>query len=242
MHWKVLEAILKTLCQVDCKCWKVSGSFSSWNSWGALVVNGLSTGGRWAEVEQNLHINVLELQAFLLELKALCSDLVNMHIQIQSDNTNIVSFLTEMGGSHSQKWNALAYDIWAWCIQKSFWKTTSHIPGVDNTNADIQSRKFNDQTEWKLDPNCFLSYVELRRKLDIDMLACRTNFLFKPYVSWCPDPDAIAIDAFSINLHGKYVYNFSPTSVIPRVLRKIDEEGATTLFIVPQWPPQTWFP
>ena len=42
-------------------------------------------------------------------------------------------------------------------------------------------------------------------------------------------------------LHGNYVYISSPTSVIPRVLSKIDEEGATTIVKVPQWPTQTWF-
>lgn len=36
-----------------------------------------------------------------------------------------------------------------WCIDKGIWLTPAHIPGVDNVEADLASRVFNDKTEWQ---------------------------------------------------------------------------------------------
>ena len=61
--------------------------------------------GFWSREEQNMHINVLELQAVLMGLKSLCSALCNCHLRINIDNTTTVSYLNNMGGTHSRECN-----------------------------------------------------------------------------------------------------------------------------------------
>ena len=55
------------------------------------------------------------------------------------------------------------------------WLTCTHIPGVQNREADQASRKFNDNLEWKLDENISHQTCERFGKPDIDLFASRKN-------------------------------------------------------------------
>ena len=215
---------------------------ASSSGWGARILHGASTGGRWSQNEIHWHINVLELKAVHLALLALCKFESNNHVQIQSDNTTAVSYIREMGGSHSVQCNAIAREIWTWCRVKNIWLTATHIPGSLNWGADRESRTFNDRTEWQLSSTIFDMCIKRWGKPEVDMFASRLNHQFKPYVSWRPDPEACAVDAFSQNWHNKFLYLFPPFSVLGRVVQKIREEGAKAILIAPHWTTQTWFP
>jgi hypothetical protein len=214
---------------------------ASKQGWGASLDN-LVTGGRWSLSESLLHINVLELKAVLLGLQSLCKEKKDCHIKILSDNTTAVSYLKKMGGTHSPQCNNIAREIWMWCISKGIWLTPAHIPGVDNVEADLASRVFNDKTEWQLDKSIFAHLVSIFGKPDIDMFASRLNYQIKPFVSWAPDPEAVAADAFTLNWDNKFMYIFPPFSIIPRILQKIEADRARALMIVPLWATQSWFP
>lgn len=62
----------------------------------------------------------------------------------------------------------------------------------------------------------------------------------KPFVVHQPDPEAFAIDAFSLSWESYLFYVFPPFSLVALVLPKIEEEGATGLILVPKWPTQPW--
>ena len=64
----------------------------------------------------------------------------------------------------------------------------------------------------------------------IDMFASRVNKQLKRFVSWKNDPDAEAIDAFSMTWTYLYFYAFSPFSLIPRLLFKLQEEKGVFFF------------
>lgn len=210
--------------------------------WGATIGE-KTTGGEWSTMEKENHINLLELKAVLLGLQSLCNTLSNCHIKVLTDNTTAVAYLRNMGGSHSIPCNDMAREIWMWCRKHKIWISISHIPGVDNTIADKASRVFNDQTEWKLDETIFTHITNICGCPDIDMFASRLNYQLLPYVAWRPDPQAIAIDAFTVDW-SKYslIYAFPPFSVISRVLQKIQMEQTEAIIVVPQWPTQPWYP
>ena len=67
-------------------------------------------------------------------------------------------------------------------------------------------------------------------KPDIDLFASRLNYQCKPFVAWKPDPEAKAIDAFTVNW-GEYtnVYIFPPFSLLNKVLQKMAADGAQGL-------------
>ena len=58
------------------------------------------TGGAWLPDEKRLHINVLELKAIFLALKAFIKT-KNEHVKIMCDNTTAISCINKMGTSHS---------------------------------------------------------------------------------------------------------------------------------------------
>ena len=72
---------------------------SSKTGWGAYdKTKDLRTRGHWSIKEQEDHINVLELGAIFLGLKALCGSEANTHIKLYCDNTASRAYLRNFGG------------------------------------------------------------------------------------------------------------------------------------------------
>ena len=114
--------------------------------WGA-VHQTKSTGGRWTHNEQQLHINALEMKDAFFALQTFCQDLRDQHVRVMIDNTTAVTYINNMGGSHSAICNSLATEICFWCIDKNLWISAAHLPGTSNVAADKASLVFCDQTE-----------------------------------------------------------------------------------------------
>ena len=125
----------------------------------------------------------------------------------------------------------------------SVWLTVAQIPGKQNTEADRESRLPRRETEWTLHKSIFDAAIKkLGVTPTVDLFASRLNFQLKPYVSYKPEPEAHAVNAFHISWKRHTFYAFPPFSVIQRVLQKIYEEETTGLLVVPHWPTQTWWP
>ena len=84
--------------------------------------------------------------------------------------------------------------------------------------------------------------LRLNFEPDIDLFASRINYLFPKYVFYRPDPEAFAIDAFSLQWSKMDFYAFQPFIVIPAVLSKIQREEALGVVVLPDWPSQGWYP
>ena len=159
------------------------------------------------------------------------------------DNTTAVSAINHMGTSHSGTCHALTKEIWEWCIARSIWISSAHIPGKENTVADNESRKTSGPAEWKLDPRSLRTALDdLQFHLEIDLFASRVNHQFPRYCSFRPDPTAEAIDAFTINWHSLKFYAFPPFSIMPAVLKKIQTDKGEGIRVLPNWPTQSWYP
>ena len=105
-----------------------------------------------------------------------------------------------MGTSHCNKCNFLAKQIWEWCINRAIWLSAAHIPGKHNVIADKESRRELRQFEWMINKEMLKdSLKKLNFKPDNDLFASRINKQYKKYVSYRPGPDAITINAFSLD-------------------------------------------
>ena len=63
------------------------------------------------------------------------------------------------------------------------------------------------------------------------------------YMSWKPNPGAVATDAMSQTWNQVKGYTFPPFSLIGRCLSKVKREQVPELaLIAPIWPTQPWFP
>ena len=219
-------------------------SDASTKGWGAHHRHtGAVAGGEWSVEESNDHINVLEMKAAMMALTEFAAQSKNIHIRLMLDNTTAVSYIKEMGGSHSADCNAIARAIWDWAIARNIWLSASHLPGALNVVADRASRIFHDDTEWMLNKSVFETILnQFMIEPNIDLFASAHNYQIQPYVAWKPDREAFAIDAFTLDWSNILFYAFPPFSVIQLVIQKIIHDKSSGIIIVPEWPTQSWFP
>jgi len=208
--------------------------------WGA-VCQETNVGGRWNDTESGQHINVLELLAVSHAVKSFCADKSDIHVQISSDNTCTVAYINKKGGTKSHVCNEISRNLWIWCIEKKIWLSARHIPGIVNV-ADFQSRNFNENVEWQLNKVVFSQVVDLFGLPDIDLFASRLNKQIQRYVSWKPDPEAEAVNAFSLDWSRDLMYAFPPFSLIGQTLQKVREDQAEMVLVAPLWTTQNWYP
>ena len=212
---------------------------ASMTGWGAVFGNS-KTGGHWAQDEIK-HINHLELKAIFMGLQSLCGHCVDAHICLHSDNTTAVSCINRCG-STKPNLNTMTERIFAWAQSRGISLSSEYVKSVHNVEADKESRIKNLDTEWMLAPHIFKRLCEVFYIPDMDLFASRINAQLPTYVSWKPDPTATYINAFTLNWGNRNPYAFPPFSIIGRVLRKLQEDKATLLTILPLWPTQVWFP
>ena len=198
------------------------------------------TGGRWSVEEMDYHINYLEILAIFLTLCSLCRDYRDVHIRVMTDNTTAMAYVNSMGGKKSMC-NDVTRTLWCWCKERNIWLSAAHIPGILNVQADRQSRLEHDHTEWMLNEAVFLDICEVYGLPTVDLFASRLNHQVEHYVSWKPDPGAMAVDAWGINWAEHWFYAFPPFNQIAKCLQKIVLDKAEGIIIAPVWPTQPWF-
>ena len=125
---------------------------------------------------------------------------------------------------------------------EQFTSSREYLPGVLNSEADWESRHFQDSSDWKLNPSIFKTLNQLWGPLEVDLFASRINCQLRNYVSWFPDPFAMATDAFQLSWTNLKGYSFPPFVLICQCLAKIRSDQATLVIITPTWPTQVWYP
>ena len=216
---------------------------ASLSGWGAC--RGITrTGFFFSETEilDDTHINHLEAKAVRFGLASLCDDLFNTHILVLSDNTATVGALNNMGSSKSYLLNREIKLAWDWVLERDNWISASHIPGKLNVEADEESRRSETRTEWKLSKHYFDTVIaHFCFDPVVDLFATRINSQLDRFFAYRPDPEAEAIDAFTVSWSNIRFYAFPPFNCIDRVLQKIIRDKATGILIVPDWPSQFWY-
>ena len=150
--------------------------------------------------------------------------------------------ISEILAGKIRELNDLVAEIWDWCIERKIHLSISHVAGTSNIVANELSRKINDDLEWALEDEIFQKLVDLFGEPELDLFASRRNHKLKNYVSFRPDPNAVAGDAFSISWSNHFVYIFAPFSTLNIVLREIVEDETGALAIAPLWITQSWWP
>ena len=75
----------------------------------------------------------------------------------------------------------------------------------------------------------------------IDLFASRMNKKVNRYYAFCVEAASVETDAFSFSWQCEFFYAFPPFSIIYTVLRKIENEQAEGIIIVPLLTTQPWF-
>ena len=211
--------------------------------WGAAF-NGKTANGHFSLLERPYNINIKECLAVLYAIQSFAPYLVNSHVLVMSDNTTAISTFKNMGTMSCQIRDNIARQLWDFLLSNNMWLSITHIPGSLNSEADFESRNFNDNIEWTLPQQTFDKLQDLYSSfgsLECDLFACRLNFKLKPYMSYGPDPGAMHVDAFSVPWAFGFAYAYPPFNLISRVLQKLQHDQTTLLLIFPLWKTQLWF-
>jgi hypothetical protein len=150
-----------------------------------------------------------------------------------------VCCVNKQGSTQSPQCNQITREIWLFAIERNMW---IHLPGTLNTEADLASRQFKDETEWTLRDDIF-QYVSRRLFIpDIDLFASRLNHKVPVYAAWNPDPGATIINSL-MHYWGDFscIYAFPPFAIIHMVLQKLIMDQAEGILIVPFWTTKPWF-
>ena len=109
--------------------------------------------------------------------------------------------------------NSIVRKNWFWGRERGICLSACHLPGVQNVQADKESRSQHFNSEWKLNPSLFTAICDFCGTPQIDLFASRLNYQIKPFFAWKPDPEAHAIDALSQPWHSYHLaYAFPPLS------------------------------
>ena len=84
------------------------------------------------------------------------------------------------------------------------WVSAAHIASKNNIEADQQSIILQGATESKPHPEVFQKIVDKFGNPDIDLFASRIDRQLKKYVSWHPEPAAMAVNAFSLTWNNNF--------------------------------------
>jgi ribonuclease HI len=178
--------------------------------WGAYL-EGQTVSGMWSSTLQKDHINHLEMRGVLLALSHFKLCLESLSIVLATDNTIVVAYLKNQGGTHCYSLYQLAEDVLILCSQFQIRLVVRHIPGRLNVLVESLSRSLAPvNTEWELQQAVFQSIVLHWGNPNIDLFATSLNF-----VSPVPDPRAYAVDAMSLSWEGMFSYAFPYSDFSP---------------------------
>ena len=216
---------------------------ASLKGWGAHL-DDLQAAGLWTPSERDLHINMLELKAVWLGLKAFQDYVQGKTVVSMCDNSTVVSHIRHQGGTKSWSLCQRTLQLLQWAHSRQINLRAQYLPGRLNVLADQLSRhKQVLPSEWSLHPEICRKLWSLWGQPHIDMFATALNHRLPVYVSPVPDPQAWAIDAMVQPWDNMETYMYPPTSLLRLVINKITHsQNLHVVLIAPMWPQQEWFP
>jgi hypothetical protein len=231
---------------------------SEWG-WGGLIRE-TNTGqirqrvnGPWAPEElcEARSINALEVRAGTKTLLALGPALPLMvppgsRLLWRCDNAATVFSVNSW---RSSRLTAQLLDLWDVAEKRGIHLEVRHTPGIQNVEADALSREGlreksqTDPPEFSLNP---LTVQQALRTLgfrpSIDAFASRRTTKTQRFWSLWGGQGEVGVDAMKQRWKGEKPFAYPPVSLILPTLRKIQEEEAETVLVVPMWSTQVWWP
>jgi hypothetical protein len=153
------------------------------------------------------------------------------------DNSTAVSYINHKGETHSPELIQITLELWNWCIH--IYLVAHHVPGKSNVLADTESRVFQDETDWKLDPQVIKPFLS---QCWTDLFASRLTRQLKQYISWRPYPEAFQTDALNVSWSSLKGYAFPPFNLVPAVLNKVLADQTEIGLVAPVWQVHPWWP
>ena len=103
------------------------------------------------------HINSLELLAGFLSVKCFTKSKAKAQVLSLMDNINYSSNVNKQNGRPSLPSFQTSQRpvVWDWCLNHNVLLRAQYLPGIQNVQADRESRVFLDSSDWKLNTTVF---------------------------------------------------------------------------------------
>ena len=201
----------------------------------------ISIGGRRKEPEALNQINYLELEAAFLALRAFSASDKGESCPVWPGQLHCSSLHQSAGRYKVSTPHSIGTRHMVLCSDRNMVISAVHVPGKWNRIADGKSRIFHDSIEWMPDHNLFKQITRHLELPVVDLFASRVNHQIPEFVSWRPEPGAIATDAFNIPWDFPLSYLFPPFRLIPMCLRKVMQEQVDCILISPVCRSRPWY-
>ena len=187
-------------------------------------------------------MNWKELQAIYLTVIHFLPQLGGKAVRVWTDNWTALACIRRQGSLHSPKlWN-LTKELLEFCVLHQITLVPSHLQGILNVLADKGSRQGPISTEWSLDPDSFHEICAWAGTPQVDLFATRFNAQLYNFVSPCPDPSALYMDAFSRDWdEWDSIFLFPPFLLLQKVVARLKVFKGKGFLIAPYWPSAPWF-
>ena len=181
------------------------------------------------------------LQAANFAVQSFTKNQERLHVHLRIDNSTAVAYINKIGGTRSGRLVDLTKKLFDYVLSRRITVTAEHLAGVENTEADHESRVYKDWSNWRFNPRLFHTLSQVWGPFEIDLFADHLNCQVYRFVSWKPNP-AEAVDAFQVNWSQLKGYAFPPFAMLGRCVAKVVQDWATLVVITPTWHTQPWFP
>ena len=185
-------------------------------------------------------INLLETRAARESVLALAEpgDSVRLYI----DNKTAAAYIRCQGGTKCNTLSQEALLLWEQAVSEDITLLMPHwIPTEENIAADFLSRHDMDLWEFMLDRETFSAILNhFRLQPTLDAFASQSMAQLSRYMSWERDPQAVAQDAL-IHPWDPVSYLFPPVPLLPRVIKRVEDQRIRAILICPQWPLALWW-
>ena len=178
---------------------------------------------------------VLELRALFLALQHFLTVLKGRHVLVCTDSTSAVYHINHQGGTRSKLGLRVSEQLPTWAFPHFLSFRAVHLPGVQNSVADVLYRQGLPQGDWRLHPELVeMNWSQYGRQ--------RWTFLpqMHPHIvpsgtHWWRGP-ALA-HAWPVHL----LYPFPPILLIRATLERVQRNNHRLLLVAPNWPGRPWF-
>ena len=207
-------------------------SDASCSGWGAHLLD-QHVSGVWSDQEKFLHVNLLEMKALFLGLKAFREDVIGHHVTAMCDNSTVVAYVNKQGGTVSRALCLLTSRLLRWTESFDVYLDARYLPGEHNVLADVLSRRGQViGTEWSLHPQMARSLFRMWGNPSLDLFAMCLNAKLPLYCSLVPDPQAVFEDAFRHPWYDLDLYSFPPFPLVGRVIARVRESSRVAMTLV----------
>ena len=130
--------------------------------------------------------------------------------------------------------DALARDLTLWCSSRLASIRALHVPGLQNSGADLLSRRGVRYDDWSLHPSVARQVWSRFGLPEVDLFASEENAKCSLFFSMAGSPP-LGLDALAHKWPSGLLYAFPPLDLIRPTLERVRLQGLSLLLVAPAW-------